>query len=56
MATFSNRKPFDNVPLWVPTGRIWMALIGKLDWASKLNVAAICASLIFIAAIVIGAL
>lgn len=40
----------------VLTGRFWMDLISKLDWASKLNAAAICASLIFIAAIVVGAL
>jgi hypothetical protein len=33
-----------------------MGLISKLDWASKLNVAAICASLVLIAAIVIGAI
>jgi hypothetical protein len=32
-----------------------MAFVGKLDWASKLNVAAICACLIFIIAIVVGA-
>jgi hypothetical protein len=31
-----------------------MGLISKLDWASKLNVAAICASLALIAAIVLG--
>jgi hypothetical protein len=31
-----------------------MTLISKLDWASKLNVAAVCASLAFIVAIVAG--
>jgi hypothetical protein len=33
-----------------------MDVISRLDWASKLNVAAICACLVFIAAIVLGAL
>jgi hypothetical protein len=33
-----------------------MDLITKLDWASKMNIAAVCASLVFIAAIIAGAL
>ncbi len=40
--------------LQVQTGRYWMSLLAKLDWASKLNVAAILASLILVGAIVIG--
>jgi hypothetical protein len=31
-----------------------MSLLSKLDWASKLNIAAVCASLAFIGAIVAG--
>jgi hypothetical protein len=31
-----------------------MSLLPKLDWASKLNIAAVCASLAFIGAIVVG--
>jgi hypothetical protein len=31
-----------------------MSLIAKLDWASSLNIAAVCASLVFIGAIVAG--
>ena len=31
-----------------------MGLLTKLDWASKLNVAAVCASLAFIGAVVAG--
>ena len=33
-----------------------MGLISKLDWASKLNIAAVCASLAFVGAIVVGIL
>ncbi len=40
--------------LQVQTGRYWMSLLAKLDWASKLNVAAILASLVLVGAIVIG--
>lgn len=31
-----------------------MGLIAKLDWASSLNIAAVCASLAFIGAVVAG--
>jgi hypothetical protein len=31
-----------------------MGLSSKLDWASRMNIAAICASLVFIGAIVAG--
>lgn len=31
-----------------------MSLLSKLDWASRLNIAAVCASLAFIGAIVAG--
>ncbi len=31
-----------------------MSLISKLDWTSSLNIAAVCASLAFISAIVAG--
>jgi hypothetical protein len=31
-----------------------MGVVSKLDWASRLNIAAVCASLFFIGAIVAG--
>lgn len=31
-----------------------MSLLQKLDWASRLNIAAVCASLVFIGAVVAG--
>ena len=31
-----------------------MSLLAKLDWASKLNIAAVCAALALVGAIVIG--
>jgi hypothetical protein len=33
---------------------VWMGLLTKLDWASRLNIAAILASLILVGAIVAG--
>lgn len=31
-----------------------MSVVQKLDWASRINIAAVCASIVFIGAIVAG--
>jgi hypothetical protein len=35
---------------------MWMDLISRFDFVSKMNIAAVCAALVFVGAIVVGVL